>query len=395
MVVLYLVSLIFLKEHFVFPWLKAIAEAGMIGGLADWFAITALFKHPLGIPIPHTAILPRKKNKIAKSLAQFIHINFLSSEHIQDKLKNSHFSSTAIAWLKLPKNSQLVANQIAHLLPKLLSSHQASNLDKIVSSQITTQLKVLEPSQTLQNLIQWILKNDKYKPLFSPALKQLSMALSANHQLIDHTARENAPLAHIPILNKISKSFMGGMSDKAVQGIERALKEASEDENSEHWQTIFTLLERFQSELAENPDLKQQLIILRDSWFSGEKTQYLTQKICSQLEVQLNNDLKKENSSTIHLIQESLQAISTKLINDERFIQELDTQLINSIVKLSTNYGEQVEAMIRETIEGWDNVQFTEKIESQVGNDLQYIRINGTLLGALIGLIIHSFELLF
>ena len=395
MLAFYILAVCYREQYPGLEWLKAFAEAGMIGGLADWFAVTALFRHPLGIPIPHTAIIPSKKNVIAKSLATFISTNFLSTDNLVSKAQDLKLVDKGIHFLEAPENVEKIASSITAVLPNLLDTLKNQQTHEAVTTQIFAQLKQLDASSTIDKLVNWLLEEERYKSKLSPFLTQLALALSANKEVIDTAARDNAPLAKVPILRRISQSLAEGMTGKAAVNIEEALIDASSNPDSPVWNTVAEMLQKLQVQLKESKDMQQQLNTLRDQWLSQQNSSALANNLWEMLGEKLAIDLDSSNPKSAQEVANIINSLTQSLVDDPALKKKLESFLFQKFQLLISNISPKVETMIIDTVQGWDPHSFSSKLETQVGADLQYIRINGTIIGGILGIIIHTIELLF
>lgn len=395
MLAFYILAVCYREQYPGLEWLKAFAEAGMIGGLADWFAVTALFRHPLGIPIPHTAIIPSKKNVIAKSLATFISTNFLSTDNLVSKAQDLKLVDKGIHFLEAPENVEKIASSITAVLPNLLDTLKNQQTHEAVTTQIFAQLKQLDASSTIDKLVNWLLEEERYKSKLSPFLTQLALALSANKEVIDTAARDNAPLAKVPILRRISQSLAEGMTGKAAVNIEEALIDASSNPDSPVWNTVAEMLQKLQVQLKESEDMQQQLNTLRDQWLSQQNSSALANNLWEMLGEKLAIDLDSSNPKSAQEVANIINSLTQSLVDDPALKKKLESFLFQKFQLLISNISPKVETMIIDTVQGWDPHSFSSKLETQVGADLQYIRINGTIIGGILGIIIHTIELLF
>lgn len=395
MLTFYIIAVSYRHQYPWLEWLKAFAEAGMIGGLADWFAVSALFRHPLGIPIPHTAIIPSKKNVIAKSLATFISTNFLSTDNLVSKAQDLKLIDHSIHFLESPENVKKIATSISATLPKLLNTLKEQKTHEAVATHIFTHLKELDPSSSIDKLVDWLLEEERYKTKLSPFLTQLALALSANKEIIDTAARDNAPLAKVPVLRRISQNIAEGMSGKATINIEEALTDASSNPESSVWSTVAEMLQKLQLQLRESQDMQQQLSTLRDQWLNEQNSSVLANNLWDILGKKLANDLDSSNPTSTEEITNIINSLTRSLAGDALLKKKLESFLFQKFQLLMSQISPKVETIIINTVQEWDSHSFSSKLETQVGADLQYIRINGTVIGGILGIIIHTIELLF
>ena len=375
-------------------WLRAFAEAGMVGGLADWFAVTALFRHPLGLPIPHTAVIPRGKERIGKSFAKFIHGNFLTAERICQQTRELQIVTRMAEWMTQPVNSKKLASQTLHAVPITLDVMEKYSTNQVIMDKLLSQLKGIELHEASAKVIDWLLANQRYRDILAPLPAQLASALVANQDGIDQAAKNNAPLKEIPLLGKLSQSLVKKMSGKVSGNIEDALIAASESPEAPLWDIIGEQLEHFRNHLVTDEALKSELSSIRDQWLSDEKSAELAARLWQQLRSSLDADLASKSPESIQQLSDVIKSLGSSIHGNPELAQNIEKVLLSGINDILTKHGDHLETMIRKTINDWDANTLMLKLENQVGSDLQFIRINGTLIGGLVGVLLHAVGLL-
>ena len=375
-------------------WLRAFSEAGMVGGLADWFAITALFRHPLGLPIPHTAIIPREKDRIGAALAQFVRGNFLTADLICKQAKELKIIQRTASWMTQPKKAHQLAGQALHMLPTALDTLEKNNTHKIITGKLTEQLRSIELHQISSQLLGWMLSGNRYRQLLAPVLAHLASALASNKDRIEEAAGKKAPLTKVPLLGRISRAIAEDFSERTADNIEAKLIAASQDETEPLWDIIHEQIIAAQGQFQSNPELKTQLETIRDQWLENPQSGELADRLWSQIRETLQQDLAAETPKSIDHLSSVIIAIGSSVEKNPDLAQKIETTLLEGIEQILTKHGTHIETMIRQTIEEWDANTLMEKLEHQVGPDLQFIRINGTLIGGLVGLALHGIGLL-
>ena len=375
-------------------WLRAFSEAGMVGGLADWFAITALFRHPLGLPIPHTAIIPREKDRIGAALAQFVRGNFLTADLICKQAKELKIIQRTASWMTQPKKAHQLAGQALHMLPTALDTLEKNNTHKIITGKLTEQLRSIELHQISSQLLSWMLSGNRYRQLLAPVLAHLASALASNKERIEEAAGKKAPLTKVPLLGRISRAIAEDFSERTADNIEAKLIAASQDETEPLWDIIHEQIIAAQGQFQSNPELKTQLETIRDQWLENPQSGELADRLWSQIRETLQRDLAAETPKSIDHLSSVIIAIGSSVEKNPDLAQKIENTLLEGIEQILTKHGTHIETMIRQTIEEWDANTLMEKLEHQVGPDLQFIRINGTLIGGLVGLSLHGIGLL-
>ncbi len=390
MAVLYIVSRSYQHQWPWLEWVRAFAEAGMVGGLADWFAVTALFRHPLGLPIPHTAVIPKEKDRIGAALAQFVRGNFLTANLICKQARDLKLVQRTASWLTNTQQAQRLAGQTLHMLPTAFDALESNHTHKALTSKLTEQLRTLEPHTISSKLLAWMLAENRYRQLLAPVLSQLASALTHHKESIETAAGNKAPLTKIPLLGRISRAIAEDMSERATDSMQAKLLAASEDHTEPLWDIIYQQLLKTKEHCENNTDLRQQLENIRDEWLEHPQHGELTTRLWHQIRESLDQDLASENPKAVQHLTAIIIAAGSSIEQNPDLAQKIELTLLDGIEQILEKHGGHIEAMIRETIEEWDAQTLMEKLEHQVGPDLQFIRINGTLIGGLVGVTLHA-----
>lgn len=390
MAVLYVIARSYEPEFPALQWLRAFAEAGVVGGLADWFAVTALFRHPLGLKIPHTAVIPRGKGRIGTSFAKFIHGNFLTAERICKQAHDLQLVPRMAEWMTQPPKAGQLARQTLTTIPVALDAMEKYNAHQLITDKLLNQLQSIKPHETGSKLTSWLLADDRYRQILAPLLAQLANALSANKENIDEAARNNAPLQKIPFLGKLSSALAEGMSGRATGSIEGNLISASKSTDDPLWKTIGDQLILLQEHFQTNDDLREQLENIRDQWLGDQESAELATRLWQQIRLTLDKDLAHETPQSVQHLADMIISLGEAIGENSELARNIEAVLLEGVSDILTKHGEHLQTMIRTTIEEWDTNTLMQKLENQVGSDLQFIRINGTLIGGLVGLFLHG-----
>jgi uncharacterized membrane-anchored protein YjiN (DUF445 family) len=384
MIFILVISKFLMEFSPIFSYVFAFSEAAVIGALADWFAVVALFKHPLGMKfIPHTAIIPKNKSSIAQSLGSFVKDNFLTRENIKSRI-NISFSKAVSSYLD--KNSEMAAYFISNkILPMVINAIEEMNLINNIAESTIKSLKNIKITPIIGDILDHIISDVRYTGLIKDFLSVLKEFLQKDKEQVKLLIQNELPsaLALMPALSGI-------LSDKILIAIDNFLSKKIEDEN-EGTQDYNKVMEN---------GLKNFVIKLKSSEEYIEKGEEIKQKLLSSPEIliYLNKswmdiknlvleDTNKENSKTkeklVVLIGET-----TKLLESKPAQENIDNWLLEFLLDYIENNKEKVASFIEDTINNWDEKEVSEKLELQVGSDLQYIRLNGTIVGGLAGLLL-------
>ncbi len=370
-------------------YVGAAAEAGMVGALADWFAVTALFKHPLGIPIPHTAIIKRKKDQLGEGLGTFVRENFLSAEVVETKLRDAQVPSRLGKWLCEPVHSQRVAGEVATVLRVLVELLRDEDVQQVIDRMIVRRIAEPQWGPPVGRVLQTLLAEHRQEALIQLlADRAFQWSLNAG-VVIQRVVERDSPtwsprfVDHL-VGDRIHRELMD-FTDKVRRNPDHELRRSA---------TRF--LFEFADDLQNDPDtiaradaVKEQLMA-RNEIAKAAETAWTTLK-------RLVLEGVDDPSSTLRTrIADTVIRIGASLRDDAGLRDKVDGWMVRAAQHLVSQYGVEITAIITETIERWDAQEASRRIELHVGRDLQFIRINGTVVGALAGLAIYAIaQLLF
>ena len=370
-------------------YVGAAAEAGMVGALADWFAVTALFKHPLGIPIPHTAIIKRKKDQLGEGLGTFVRENFLSAEVVETKLRDAQVASRLGKWLSEPTHAQRVAGEVSTVLRVLVELLRDEDVQQVIDKMIVRRIAEPQWGPPVGRVLQTLLAERRQEALIQLlADRAFQWSLNAG-VVIQRVVERDSPtwsprfVDHL-VGDRIHRELMD-FTDKVRRNPDHELRGSA---------TRF--LFEFADDLQNDPDtiaradaVKEQLMA-RDEVAKAAETAWTTLK-------RLVLEGVDDPSSTLRTrIADTVIQIGASLRDDAGLRDKVDGWMVRAAQHLVSQYGVEITAIITETIERWDASEASRRIELHVGRDLQFIRINGTVVGALAGLAIYAIaQLLF
>ena len=280
------------------------------------------------------------------------------------------------------------------MLPTALDTLEKNNTHKIITGKLTEQLRSIELHQISSQLLSWMLSGNRYRQLLAPVLAHLASALASNKERIEEAAGKKAPLTKVPLLGRISRAIAEDFSERTADNIEAKLIAASQDETEPLWDIIHEQIIAARQQFQSNPELKTQLETIRDQWLENPQSGELADRLWSQIRETLQRDLAAETPKSIDHLSSVIIAIGSSVEKNPDLAQKIENTLLEGIEQILTKHGTHIETMIRQTIEEWDANTLMEKLEHQVGPDLQIIRINGTLIGGLVGLSLHGIGLL-
>ncbi len=370
-----------------YPWLgyvRAFAEAATVGALADWFAVTALFRHPLGLPIPHTAIIPRRKDDIGDSLAGFVEAHFLSEEALAPRLERADFAQAMAGWLAAPGNAERLTQDLSVLLGRVLAGSDNRLLRDLIKVNLQRVLDETPLTPMVGQILDLLLLKDPDQVVVNGLVTLARAQLDENRLRLREHIGERTPW-WLP--NFVDERIYRSM----VTEIEGVLVDmTASDTESEARQRLRRTLEGVVTSLKSDDTL-----IARGEEIKQRLLQHPTLKrYLSSVVRDVNRFLEREaeapDSTMRRRIVEALAGAGDTLAANPALRAELDDWLRDSLLYIVTRYRSSISSIISDTIRGWDAAATAERIELHVGRDLQFIRINGTLVGGLVGLTLYT-----
>jgi uncharacterized membrane-anchored protein YjiN (DUF445 family) len=365
-------------------YVRAFAEAAIIGGLADWFAVTALFRHPLGIPIPHTAILPRRKDRIADMLGAFIERNFLDPLVMAERLGSRDMAEIGARWLLEHDGAARVATAAAELLPRVLETVSDERMQRFLVAQAKLQLRQVELAPLAGDLLALLTAGGGHHDIIDEIVVQAERLLREHEPVL----REQVRARTAWVWKKLGLDDK--VSDRIVSAIEETLQEIAADPEHEWRKRFRASLDRFVDELKRSPEYRIKGRRLMARLLANPLIGDYVTAIWDEIRHRIQAEAVQPDSRLRARVESLLLDFARQLLDDEAARAALDMRLKETLIGLVRSQHSQISAMISETVRRWDARTFVERIELAIGRDLQFIRINGMAVGGLIGLLIHA-----
>ena len=371
-------------------WLSITAEASMVGAIADWFAVTALFHHPLGLRfIPHTAIIPRNKQRIATGLSHFIETNFLTSAAVLQRIRDFQPARTLYAWLLRAENAEAVATYLTRLTAYLLGAMDDERVRRYLQQTIARRLKSADIAGAAAELLDVLTENKRHHELLDAALAALDELLS-RAETQAYLAGEVAKSA--PLLKWLSDLFQLKLDERAaLKIVEVAVQKIKEVRNSES----HALRERFDAYVAgfvrrlkSDETLRERVHRLRDEALASPALAAYAGGVWDELRAWLAAEHDRRPASLHQRVTGMLESLGRTLRADREIQAWLDEQILEGAALIVEEHRAKIGRFIEDQIMGWQEHKLVGELERHIGPDLQYIRINGTLVGGLAGLLI-------
>jgi uncharacterized membrane-anchored protein YjiN (DUF445 family) len=369
--------------HGVWPFLQAASEAAMVGGLADWFAVTALFRHPLGLPIPHTAIIPRKKDQIGASLGDFVQQNFLTPEVVGPRVQAAQIPRRLGEWLASEGRAEQLAGELGNALSGANVVLADEDIRAALESFADSQLRRLPAAPVVARVLELAVEGNQHQILLGHGLHGLSRFLLENREVFRRRVADESP-EWVPewvderLFNKLFTSVLGFLSDVADDP-DHALRKQFDQSLRDYAVQLRTDpdkaagLERWKSELLDHPAVRKSL----GSLWAPLKEAVLTAA------ADPDSELRRVAASVIRQ--------SGQTLRDDPDLQaKCDRWVLAIMGHVLSHYSGEITGVITHTVSRWDAESTARRLELQVGRDLQFIRINGTVVGSLVGLAIYT-----
>jgi uncharacterized membrane-anchored protein YjiN (DUF445 family) len=381
--VVFVVARMFEAQH---PWLgyiRATAEASMVGGVADWFAITALFRHPLNIPIPHTAIIPSRKDRIGRSLGNFVQNNFLSPEVLAAKLRAAQISHRAAEWLSQPENALKAAQNVASILRSAGNVVRDEDVHALLDRTVVEPLRQVPIAPVLAKGLALLTVDDRHQQLLDRVIQGLLRLVAENEALIREKIGEESPW-WVPRLvdDRIHQKVLGG--------IERTLYEVGDDPDHPLRRQFDELLADWIVQLQNSPEVIARAEAIKQQVLDPETSGRLAASLWEELKEILGRQQNLTDDSAPGAVARGLAALGAAALHDEGLLEKIDGWVIGAVLRVVEQHRHEVGQLIAQTVSSWDPEETSRRIELLVGRDLQFIRINGTLVGGLVGLLIYT-----
>ncbi|MFM9436501.1 uncharacterized membrane-anchored protein YjiN (DUF445 family) [Janthinobacterium sp. CG_23.3] len=382
MAVLFVVSRLLRARHPAFVIVGAFAEAAMVGALADWFAVTALFRHPLGLPIPHTAIIPRNKERIGESIASFLEHNFLTRQVVGEELAQVDFAGAAARWLARDGNARAIAGQVAAALPALLRLVEDEQAARFMRSALSGAMKDVKFAPLLAQVLAVLVAGGQHHVLLERILGIVARALEENRPYIRQKVHENSP-------RWLPKAVDEKFFERLMEGVQAILGEIQGADSE--WRARFhSATEELIANLATSPEYEEKLQGLVGHSLGHPLFRGYAGQVWRDVKQRLLADATAADSRLAGGAEQALRVFSRALSDDAAIRGKLNVWIRAVLVDTVVERRDVIVAVVRRAIGNWDADTVARKFELHVGKDLQYIRINGTLVGGLVGLALHA-----
>ena len=371
----------------VWGFVNTAAEAAMVGAIADWFAVTALFRHPLGIPVPHTALVKKRKDELGRNLQEFVAENFLTEEIARDRLASAHVARRLGLWLGAPENRQRVLGEVTAGGTRALERVTDEDVHDFLSQLLLPRLAQEPISPILGSLLDGVVSDGNHTGLVDLGIDEVHRWLTDNPDLFAHVIADKAPWWSPEWLDE---RVIGWTYQQALTW----LGEMRADAGHPARRALDDLLQRLAHDLQHDEEVMASAESLKERLLAHPQVPTSAVAVWQSLRTSLLGAMADRESYFWSRGDELLAHLGDHLVTDEAWQQRLEMHLSEIVAFFVNTYGDELAEVISVTVERWDADEASERIELFVGRDLQFIRINGTVVGALAGLAIHSVAVL-
>lgn len=378
-----------LGTHPAWDWVLAFSEAAMVGGLADWFAVTALFRHPLGLPIPHTAIIPENKDRIADSMARFLQSNFLIPTVVARRMRAMNLAGALGEFLTRPSDGgelSRIRGGAGELVADVLESLDPERLGGQVRAGLLHQLERLEVSPLLGQMLSTAIADKRHLPLLDALVRWAGLTLEDNEELVRQIIHEKA--------NSVIRwtGLDERLANSVLDGLYRLLAEVLVDPEHPLRHKVEEGLETLARDLQHDPAMREKVESMKRDLLANPALGTWWMGVWERMRLALIDSARDPAGGLGGSMTSMIAELGQALREDPALQRQVNRFARRTAVGVATRYGGQIVQLVSETVRRWDARTVTGRIESAVGRDLQFIRLNGTLVGGLVGVAIHLIE---
>jgi uncharacterized membrane-anchored protein YjiN (DUF445 family) len=385
---IYIIAKSLQQQSAALGYVAAFAEAAMVGALADWFAVVALFRHPVGIPIPHTAIIPTNKDRIGRTLANFVVTNFLTGEAIRQRLEKIDLTAKAAEWLW--GHAKEVLDRVVAAAPAFLRAIRDEDVQRLLHSTLLAKLRAIEVAPLAGKVLRTMTSGETLDEVVGAGIQVAEDLVRANRALIETQVRKRIPLPDFPGISFIKDRLSEAIAEKVSAAILEDLQDMRRHERHpfrrqfrakaldlaealQHSEAYREKGERFKEEILQHPAVRAHL-------------RGLGQELVRDFET----DLAAPESRIRAQVERAVIGAAHMLMEDHALRGKLNGWLCEMLATVAERHGEDASQFIQERVGRWDAAELTRKLEEAVGRDLQYVRLNGTIVGGFVGLLIYT-----
>ena len=400
-VVLMVVCRVFESAQPWLAWFRAFFEAATVGAMADWFAVVALFRQPMGLPIPRTAILPNNKGRVAESLATFLETSFLTEEQLGPKFRGIDYAGFASRWLG--EHAAMLADKAARFAPNIVSGFSDTEMAVLLGDRARELIRKAEVGPLVGEGLEVIVQNGRDREIFVSVLKAARQLIEDHRSTIQSKISNEIPISGEmlsslpfgkdligPLLDQVRDNIASAVAGKTIEKVQAALDEASSEADNPLWVSFDERLRKFITDLKSSPEIAGKIRTMQESLAGSQIVGDFADKTWQEVKEFILRDCASDDSTVRRKIEESILSASRQLTDNATARVEINAFLGEQVLASILAAKPHARELVISTINAWDAKEMAEKLEGTVGRDLQFIRLNGTIVGGLIGVVIYG-----
>ena len=367
-------------------YVQAGAEAGMVGGIADWFAVTALFRHPLGLPIPHTALIVERKDQFAATLGQFVQENFLNADVLAERIRAANIVPRLAAWLADPANAARFAGYAADLVVTVAEALRDEDVQRVLTAELTRVIDSVQVSPLAGRALRAVIASGHHADLFNAAVSAAERYLGDHHAELRDRFEGEAP-------RWVPNAVYRRVFDRLYSRLRERLVAMAADPDDEGRRQFDTWIASLPDRLETDPDLRERGERLKRDVLSSAGLRDWSSTLWQKAKESLRTQAADPDSELRRRLADVLAAAGRRLGSDQRLQDGLERMVESGARAVADQFHDELAGLVTGTIERWDAAETSSQLELLLGRDLQFIRINGTVVGASVGLVLHAIVL--
>lgn len=364
-------------------YIRAFSEAAMVGALADWFAVTALFNYPLGLKIPHTNLIENSKDRIGDNLGNFVVSNFLSPSNIRPYIQKLKISQFVGEWLSKERKQQNLVKEMSNIVLDILNKLDDSAVVNFIGNKAKEMSDDIKINHILGNGIEYVLDKNDHQRMITSLSKQIKDYVLQNQEIVKNRVKKESFFL-------IPKFVDDTIAEKITNGLSSFFEEVENDQNHSLRSEITQKLYDFSHEIQTEEKWAEEFRGIKNDFLKKEKINQYSKDIWESIKKSLSKELEDEDSALKKYLQKNLSELAENLKSDEKLQYKIDHWVRVTAYKYILKNTHLAGNLISSTVGNWKGKELSEKLELEVGKDLQFIRVNGTLVGGLVGLVIYT-----
>jgi uncharacterized membrane-anchored protein YjiN (DUF445 family) len=381
--IVFVLATVFGSDHGWAGYLRATAEASMVGGLADWFAVTALFRHPLGIPIPHTAVIRERKDEFGQTLGSFVQENFLTADVVAERVRASRAATRVGAWLADDANAAVLAEHASDLAVALADLVRDEDIHRLLEQEVSRALDAVPLAPLAGRALRVATASGRHQELFDAILRGLERFLDENVDTLRERFGQESPWW-------LPNAFEDRIFDRLLDGFREYLHTVNNDPKHELRTQFDERVDDLAERLLHSPELRERGEQLKRDFLSHPELRSWSTAVWSDVKRALRAQASDPSSELRQRLALAVMSAGRRLLEDPVLQHKADEVVESGIRYVTSHFRDEITGLVSGTIARWDPEETSDKLELLLGRDLQFIRINGTVVGGLAGLVIHA-----